>query len=71
MPFGVTHIAADLALGEDGVAGDDRAFERQSLDECQRRRDLVGPGRHHEIADHRPELGREGREQRHRAGGCP
>ena len=45
MALGVPHMAADLALGEDGVAGDERAFERQSLEERQRRRDLVGLGR--------------------------
>src|SRR5215210_8187511 len=47
VPLGVAHMAADLALGEDGVAGDERAFERQSLEKRQRRRDLVGLGRHH------------------------
>src|SRR3954453_5500082 len=60
--LGGPHMAADLALGEDGVAGDERAFERQSLEERQRRRDLVGLGGHQEIADYRPELGRKGRE---------
>src|SRR3954453_10820376 len=29
--LGVPHMAADLALGEDGVAGDERAFERSPL----------------------------------------
>src|SRR5215211_2797264 len=53
VPLGVTHMAADLALGEDGVAGDDRAVERQSLEKRQRRRDLVGVRRSDEIANHR------------------
>lgn len=44
-------VAANLALGEDGVASDDRSFARQSL--CHRRRDFVGLWRDDEVADHR------------------
>src|SRR5215210_5865949 len=69
--LGVTHMAADLALGEDRVAGDDRALERQSLQERQRRRDLVRLGRHGEVADHCPEFGREGREYMQRRAIAP
>src|SRR5215208_7265515 len=34
----VTHMAADLALGEDRIAGDDRTLQGQSLGQRQRRR---------------------------------
>src|SRR5215204_6309214 len=64
----VTHMAADLALGEDRIAGDDRTLQGQSLEQRQRRRNLVRLGRHDEIADHRPELGRKGREHVQRRG---
>src|SRR5215218_9369841 len=46
----VTHMAADLALGEDRIAGDDRTLQGQSLEQRQRRRNLVRLGRHDEIA---------------------
>src|SRR3954453_21456774 len=49
----VTHMAADLALGEDRIAGDDRTLQGQSLEQRQRRRNLVRLGRHDEVADHR------------------
>src|SRR4051794_41404189 len=42
----VTHMAADLALGEDRIAGDDRTLQGQSLEQRQRRRNLVRLGRH-------------------------
>jgi len=64
----VTHMAADLALGEDRIAGDDRTLQGQSLEQRQRRRNLVRLGRHDEVADHRPELGRKGREHVQRRG---
>src|SRR3954465_2931412 len=46
----VTHMAADLALGEDRIAGDDRTLQGQSLEQRQRRRNLVRLGRHDEVS---------------------
>jgi hypothetical protein len=40
--LGVTDVAADLALGEERVAGDGRLFERQALEQRQRRGDRIG-----------------------------
>ena len=47
--LGVTHMATDLALGEDRIAGDDRTLQGQSLEQRQRRRNLVRLGRHDEV----------------------
>lgn len=61
VPFGVSNVLADLALAEDSVAGDDCRFERQALQQHERRRDLVLIGFDDEIADDRRQTGREGR----------
>ena len=62
----VTHMAADLALGEDRIAGDDRTLQGQSLEQRQRRRNLVRLGRHDEVGP--PDL--VAAPERRRAGGC-
>ena len=50
-------------LGEDGVAGDDGALQRQRLQQPQRRRDLVAIRVHRQLADHAGQGGAERRQQ--------
>jgi hypothetical protein len=65
---GVAYVPADLALTEDGVACDDRAVERQALEQRERSGDLVLIGLDDEIADYRREAGGEGGEHMQRLG---
>ena len=58
----------DFPLAEDRVAGDDRARERQLLEQRERRRDLVFLGRNREIANHRGQLRGESRDHVQRLG---
>src|SRR5215212_2066372 len=62
--------AADLFLGEDGIAGDDHAIERQRLEQLQRGGDLVGVRRHRQLADHTLQGYAERRQQMNAAGLC-
>src|ERR1700694_1674951 len=68
MAVGIADVATDLALAEDRVAGDDRAVERQALEQHHGGADLVLVGLDHEIADHGAELGGEGGEHVQRLG---
>ena len=58
VPVPVPGLPAYLALREDPVAGDDRAFEGQPIQKEQGRADLVGVGGHHQVADHRAQVRR-------------
>src|SRR5208282_4729514 len=44
---------ANFALAKDGIAGDNRAIERQLLQECKRGTNFVLAGLHNNIADDR------------------
>ena len=62
MPVAVADIPANLALGEDGVARDDAAIQRQGLEQNHGRGDLVLVGRDRQIADDGAKTGRERRQ---------
>ena len=56
---------ADDALAKRRIAGDDRALQRQALEQRQRRGDLVSLRRHPQLPDHRAQPGGEGGQQVH------
>src|SRR5271167_1644941 len=65
MAVAAADVTADFALGENRVARDDAALQRQPLQQHHRRRDLVLVGFDRQIADHGAEFGRKGGQHVH------
>ena len=62
MAVPIADVAPDFFLREDGVSGDDRAVERQSLHERQGGADLDLIWRDNQIADHSAQIAGERRQ---------
>ena len=56
VPSRVPDASTYLALTEDGIAGDDRAFQRQAFQKCERGRDFVLLRLDDQIADQLVEI---------------